>query len=164
MPVVQSIFRHNEFAVGIEHNEIRIVSCCDLSLARSATSQLSRCRSHPACQIEQGEPSLASFGPNQRQGQRKACDSTPRSPEIAFAEPLHGWRTRRVVGHDHINCPLSQTFPQFFAIFTAADRRSALVQCCPVCDCFSGEMQVVRARLYAHRESFGARSAQFLES
>ena len=39
MPVMQSVFRHNEFAVRIEHNEIRIVS--------RGNSTFARCRNRP---------------------------------------------------------------------------------------------------------------------
>src|SRR5579864_1995731 len=67
MPVVQPVFCHNEFAVGVEHNEIRVVSSGNSTLALAATGESSRCRCHPACEIEQRETSFANFSPHQRQ-------------------------------------------------------------------------------------------------
>ena len=49
MPVIQFVFRHNEFAVGIKHNEIRIIAC--------GYATLVRCRNRP---VEPGlRPSTA---------------------------------------------------------------------------------------------------------
>src|SRR5580693_10745988 len=38
MPVMQSVFRHDEFAIGIEYNKIRIVARGKSALARVTTS------------------------------------------------------------------------------------------------------------------------------
>src|SRR3984885_8471254 len=38
MPVVQSLLRHNKFAIRVKHNEIRIASCGNSALAPFATS------------------------------------------------------------------------------------------------------------------------------
>ena len=67
MPIVQSVLGDSEFALGIEHDEVCIVSSRNSPLARAAASQLGRCRGHPACQIEQRETSLARLSPHQRQ-------------------------------------------------------------------------------------------------
>ncbi len=47
MPVMQSVFGHNEFAVGIEHNEVRIVP--------SGNSTLVACRNQP---VEPGSAAI----------------------------------------------------------------------------------------------------------
>src|SRR5579859_2745752 len=41
MPVVQSVFRHNKFAVGIKHNEVSIAARGDVTFVRIATSKAS---------------------------------------------------------------------------------------------------------------------------
>src|SRR5271170_3526732 len=64
MPVMQFVFGHYKFTVGIEDNEIRIVSRCDSTFVPSATGQSSRFSGHPAGQIEQGESSTAGFCPH----------------------------------------------------------------------------------------------------
>ena len=67
MPVVQSIFCHNEFAVGIEHDEVCITPRGNPALARVTTGQSGRGRCHPACHIAQCESSPACLTPHQRQ-------------------------------------------------------------------------------------------------
>ena len=107
MPVMQSVFGHNEFAVGIEHDEIRIVPSGKSALARVATSESSRLCRHPTRQIEQGESSPAGFRPHQRERHGKACNAAPGGLKITLVEPLHRWRTRRMVGRHQIDGSVS---------------------------------------------------------
>jgi len=67
MPIVQAVFCHDEFALGIEHDEIGIVSSGNSTLARIATSESTRDFGHPARQIEKRESSSAGFSPHEGQ-------------------------------------------------------------------------------------------------
>src|SRR3977135_4105480 len=118
MPVVQSIFCHNEFAVGIEHHEVCITPRGNPALARVTTGQSGRGRCHPACHIAQCESSPACLTPHQRQSYGKACNTPPGASEVALRETLQSRRTRRMVGHHQIDRPISQALPQSLAIFT----------------------------------------------
>jgi hypothetical protein len=69
-----------------------------------------------------------------------------------------------MVGDHHVNRPVFQAFPQFLAIFAAANRRSTFVQRRPICNRFSRQMQVVRTGFHADRKSFRACSAQSPEA
>src|ERR1700722_7454843 len=111
MPVIQFVFRYNKFAVGIKYNKIRIVARRDPAFARLATGEPRRALSHPVDQIDQLESSSAGFGPHQRQRYGETGNPAPRSLETTLNEPLHRWRTRRMVRYHHVNRSIFKSLP-----------------------------------------------------
>src|SRR5579864_2848101 len=163
MLVVQSVFRQNEFAVGVKNNKIRIVARGDASLVSVATGQASGALCHPVHEIKQRESSSTGLSPHQRQRDGETGNPAPGGSEITLVQPLHRWRAGRMVGDHHVDRSLPKALPQSLAILMAANGRCTFVQRRSIGNRFGGEMQVMRTGLHGHAKSFGASSAEFRE-
>ena len=65
-----------------------------------------------------------------------------------------------MIGRDEVNRSIEESLPQVFAIFAAANWRSALKERCPLGDFFGSQMQIVRAGLDTHLETLQTCGAQ----
>ena len=164
MPVVQPVFGHHEFRVGIEHDKIRVASCGDSALARLASGQAARDLrpSTAQCRASVNPRWLASVHIN-----GSAIERLAMPPQAVLKLPsssrfIDGGQGEWSVATRSIT-PSREALPQSFAIFAAPNRRRALAQRRSVGDRFRRQMQIVRAGFDADGKSRGARSSQFVE-
>src|SRR5262245_54957078 len=127
MSVVQVVGRDIERSLRIEDHEVSVVARGDLPFATAATGKPCRRLSHPARNIAQLEAKTASLGPQDGQPNGEAGDASPSRTKASFFQPLHLWRTRRMVGRYQIDHAFPQRLPELLAVCTAADGRSALM-------------------------------------
>src|SRR5580698_2317232 len=64
-----------------------------------------------------------------------------------------------MVGCDEVDRSVAEGLPEFFAIFSAANWRGAFEERCSTGDCFSSEMQIVRAGFDGYGQAFGTSGA-----
>ena len=81
--------------------------CVSQPASRAGPADIHRARSSNV------NPRLLASVHIERQRDRKARNTTPGGAEIAFRDPLHRWRTRRMVGDDHVDRSVSEALPQF---------------------------------------------------
>src|SRR6516165_10465435 len=153
MSVVQVLLADLRLLLGIENNEVGIVSGRQLSLVSVASGELRRFLRHPACDVGKREGSLLGLGPHYGQGLRQAGDSSPGIPEASFIKALHCRRARRMIGNDHVNDAILQSLPKLLSIGVASDGRRALELRRALGDVLCHEMQVMRASLDSHRQT-----------
>ena len=64
IPVMQPIFGDQEFGVGIEHDQVCVVSSSNSAFTGMAASETGGTFGHPTCDIRQRESPFAGFGPH----------------------------------------------------------------------------------------------------
>src|SRR5271169_1303535 len=126
MTIEQSFLAHDEFTLCVEYHKVCVVARSDSAFAYVAVGKLCRAFRHPANNIRQRKSPSARFGVHQRKRHRKTCNAAPCGLEVALRKPLHLRRTGRVVGHHEIDGSVTQSYPQFFEVFTTSYWRSTL--------------------------------------
>ncbi len=108
---MQSVFAHYEFAFGIEHHQVGIVSRSESAFARLAAGKICGGARHPARDIVQRKSALAGFGVHQGESDGEARDAAPGGAEISFGESLHFWRTGRMIGCHEVDGSIAEALP-----------------------------------------------------